>query len=66
MEIIDRRCLQERIGTCGGCNIQDMVLERRRLTPRNEEPELIREMTAKWCPDGAKMQISRRPESSFW
>jgi hypothetical protein len=58
-----RRCLQEKIGSCGGCNIQAMALEKRQLVPRDQEPALIKQMSRQWCPEGTVMILPKRPKS---
>ncbi|OGH08209.1 MAG: hypothetical protein A2171_01445 [Candidatus Levybacteria bacterium RBG_13_35_9] len=56
------RCLQTRIGTCTGCPIQGIVLEKRRAIPRSEEYVLIDKVQGSLCPDGIKMHVPQRPE----
>ena len=56
------RCLQIKIGSCTGCPIQEIVLERRRAVPRAEEYVLIDRVQESLCPDGIKMQIPQRTE----
>ena len=59
------RCLQESIGSCGGCNVQNIVLEGRKSIPLKSEVILIERVESELCPDGNKMQIQQRVEHSI-
>jgi len=56
------KCLQIKVGSCTGCPIQGIVLERRRVIPGAEEYMLIDRVQGSLCPDGMKVQVPQRPE----
>lgn len=56
----EARCLQESIGSCGGCPIQEIALEKRVLFPVDQEHVLIDRIQKNLCPEGNTMQIPNR------
>jgi len=60
------KCLQQRIGSCTGCPVLGIVLDRRRSMPVAEEQELVSKVSRELCPEGTTMQVAARPESSVW
>lgn len=59
---MERRCIQESLGSCTGCPIQEIVLMERRSVPRADEQALVERVQAQLCPDGNTMQVPARPE----
>lgn len=67
MEKLSRaRCLQERIGSCKGCPIQEIAINKIRAAKEGTVPSIIRRIIKAYCPEGNTMQLPKRPRQSIW
>lgn len=67
MEKLDgRRCLQKIIGSCGGCEVQLIAIEKIRRSPRGTESSIIDRISRDLCPSETNMQTPERSEQKIW
>lgn len=66
--VTQERCLQQIIGSCGGCPIRDELLPRRIREAKViiSREEVIRQVISDWCPEGTKMQEPKVPKMKVW
>ena len=57
MENRAEKCLVERTGSCTGCNILHIVLEKGRWAEPVERVRLVERIRESLCPDGDKMIV---------
>lgn len=60
------RCLQEKIGDCGGCEIRAIVARKVMRSPRGTESNIAGEVSRNLCPSGTTMQLPERSEQKIW
>lgn len=57
-------CLRQKIGSCGGCEVLEIVQQK---TPRREiDPEVISRVAETYCPEGEKPVLPDTPKQSIW
>ena len=67
MERLNRvRCLQEHIGSCMGCPMQDLAMQRLMAVGEDQKSILIKKVSKELCPEGNKMQMPRTKKQSLW
>ena len=68
MERLDRaKCLQEEIGSCAGCQIQEIAINRIRMASEEERPKITKRINDNLCPEGVIMQMPTiRRSSLMW
>lgn len=55
------RCLQEKIGSCNGCGVQEIVLTKRQEIDTSSERMLVEKVRQTLCPEGNRLQVPYRP-----
>jgi len=60
------RCLQQKTGSCAGCEVLGIVLKRRLSVPRKQEKTITAGVSRSLCPEGTTMQVPARPEQPVW
>jgi len=63
---MQERCLQMKIGSCNGCNVQAMAQERLRLSRNGVAEKQIVQLSEQLCPENAEMKLPKRQEPSIW
>jgi len=53
-------CLKQKVGSCLGCNVLDIVLEKRKFVPREQEQELIERVSVNLCPEPKEIFVPKR------
>lgn len=63
---MSERCLQQIIGSCLGCPIQEMA--DRRLGRNGQEPveQVLQKVARELCPDGTSIQLAKPVKQSIW
>lgn len=54
------RCLQEKIGSCLGCNVLTIVLEKRPQLTSDQERPFVDRVKQSLCPEGNNPLVPRR------
>jgi len=58
------RCLRQKIGSCGGCPMVEMVLsERNKPITQTQEIIVMQRISGEFCPTGEVMQVPTRKEA---
>ena len=60
------KCLQEKIGDCGGCEVRVIVAEKIMRSPRGTELRIANNVSRDLCPSGTTMQLPERSERRIW
>ncbi|MDP2638292.1 MAG: hypothetical protein Q8P26_04490 [Candidatus Levybacteria bacterium] len=58
-------CLQQKIGSCSGCPIQEMAIEKMRQKSTDEKPAVVRRISNQLCPEGIIMQMPKLQKQSI-
>lgn len=59
-------CLQQRIGSCAGCPIQELAINKARTVLATDQPAVILRINEQYCPNGLKIQMPKRQKQSIW
>lgn len=59
------RCLQEKIGSCSGCAIQAIVLEKRAKVCSSDERSLVERVRQIYCPEGNRLLVPSRSKTKI-
>lgn len=58
-------CLQTKIGSCNGCPVQEMAVEK--IKHNGESPQAIVErISTQLCPESTTIQMPRQIKQSIW
>ena len=61
-----KECLQQIIGNCTGCDVREMVLEKRRPMGTDEKKALIQRVQESLCPKDTQMLVPNRTKQRIW
>lgn len=60
------RCIQEATGSCQGCNMLDMVLERTQGLPKQQQSSVVERINKSLCPEGNQIIIPPEERGKYF
>lgn len=60
------RCLAQKVGSCLGCNVQEIAMSRLRRNGQKSKEDLLQVFSRENCPDGLGVQIPREGKPPYF
>lgn len=60
------RCLQMIIGSCMGCNIQEILAKRLSKNGHIDQKQIAKEVSSEWCPPKTRILIPQKAKPKVW
>ncbi len=60
------RCVQQYTGSCGGCPVQEILVNKIERDPELPRREAAAKIAEVYCPVGTAIQVPERVKQSIW